>query len=198
LHERITAGSVTGLALASAGVVLVASAGARLDRGAVLVVAGVVSYAIYTVLLRRQGRPASVADTLRVIPADPVVLAGATALWGLVFLLPWQAWEIATGRAHLPVGGAAVTATLYLGIVASGGTLLLWTYGAAHTPASVSGALTAAIPALGYALAVLTGEQATWSKTTGGVLAIVGVLLATCSATRSPAEATSRTPTSSR
>jgi drug/metabolite transporter (DMT)-like permease len=198
LHERLTAGSVTGLALVSAGVVLVASAGARLDRGAVLVVAGVVGYAIYTVLLRRLGRPGSVADPVGVVAADPVVLAGATALWGLVFLLPWQAWEIATGRAHLPAGGAAVTATLYLGIVASGGTLLLWTYGAAYTPASVSGALTAAIPALGYALAVLTGEQATLSKTIGGILAILGVLLATYSATRSAAAATSLTPTSSR
>jgi drug/metabolite transporter (DMT)-like permease len=198
LRERLTAGSVTGLVLASAGVILVASAGARLDRGAVLVVAGVVGYAIYTVLLRRLGRPGSAADPVGVVAADPVVLAAATALWGLVFLLPWQAWEIATGSAHLPAGGAAVTATLYLGIVASGGTLLLWTYGAVHTPASVSGALTAAIPALGYALAVLTGEQATLSKTTGGILAIVGVLLATYSATRAAAAATSPTLTSPR
>jgi drug/metabolite transporter (DMT)-like permease len=189
LRERLRAGTTAGLVLATGGVVLVASGEARIDVGAVLVVAGVLGYAIYTVLLRRVGRRPSSPHTAAVdgtSAADPVMLAAATALWGLVFLLPWQGWEIATGRAHLPMGKTAVTATFYLGIVASGGTLLLWTYGAAQTPASVSGVLTAAIPALGYALAVLTGEQATPSKTAGGILALTGVLLATYKATRSP------------
>lgn len=44
---------------------------------------------------------------------------------GLVFLLPWQAWELATGRAALPTGAGAVAVALYLGLVASADTLLL-------------------------------------------------------------------------
>ena len=186
LRERVPAGARLGLVVATAGVVLVAAAGARFDGGAVLVVAGVLAYAVYTVLLRRLGSQpkAQVAGPSIVSAADPVVLAAATALWGLVFLIPWQLAEIAAGNAQLPVGTAAISATLYLGVVASGGTLLLWTYGASRTPASVSGILTAAIPALGYALAVLTGEQATWSKTAGGILAVTGVVLASYSASR--------------
>lgn len=125
------------------------------------------------------------------------MLAAATALWGLAFLLPWQGWEIVTGRAHLPSGIPAITATLYLGIVASGGTLLLWTFGAARTPAGVSGVMTAAIPVLGYALAVFTGEQPTASKTAGGILAVTGVLLAAYPATRSPSRRPQPAATSS-
>lgn len=200
LREQVAVGTLVGLVLATAGVVLVASAGARVDRGAVLVVAGVLAYAVYTVLLRRLGGGASfqAAGTNTVSTADPVVLAAGTAVWGLVLLVPWQAWELAAGRSQLPVGTAAISATLYLGVVASGGTLLLWTYGAGRTPASVSGVLTAAIPALGYALAVLTGEQPTWSKTVGGILAVAGVVLASYSATRPAASVTASAATTQR
>src|SRR5437588_467868 len=55
LGGRQSAGTVAGLVAATAGVALVASAGAHVDRGAALVVAGVLAYAIYTVLLRRLG-----------------------------------------------------------------------------------------------------------------------------------------------
>ena len=167
---------------------LVASASARLDRGAILVVAGVLAYAVYTVLLRSSGSSPDSHHTSHAAHAsthpvdssttgESVVLAAATAVWGLVFLLPWQVWEVADGRAELPAGAVAIAGSLYLGLVASAGTLLLWTYGAARTPASLSGALTAAIPALGYAFAVVTGEPASWTKTAGGVLAVAGVLL---------------------
>jgi drug/metabolite transporter (DMT)-like permease len=97
----------------------------------------------------------------------------------VLFLVPWLAEEIAIGHAQWPTTAAAGLQTLYLGVVASAGTLLLWSYGAAHTPPSTSGILTAGIPALGYAFAVLQGEPATWAKTLGGILAIFGVALAT-------------------
>jgi len=97
---------------------------------------------VYTVLLRSGSPPGSAGRSRAargsldpVEPAaasDAVVLSAATAVWGLAFLLPWQAWEVVAGRAALPVGAGAVAATLYLGLVASAGTLLLWTYGAAR------------------------------------------------------------------
>jgi drug/metabolite transporter (DMT)-like permease len=154
------------------------------------VVAGVIGYAGYTVLLRALGgRPA---DGIPTKVPDPVVLAAGTAVWGLVFLAPWQVWEIAAGRATLPADVSAGAAVLYLGVVASGGTLLLWTYGASRVPASIAGVLTGAIPALGYVFAVLSGEPATWAKTAGGALAVAGVLVATRAATR-PAASQQRT-----
>jgi drug/metabolite transporter (DMT)-like permease len=104
----------------------------------------------------------------------------------LAFLAPWQVWEIATGRAELPTGAPAVLAAGYLGVVGSGITLLLWTYGASRTPANVSGALTAAIPALGYGAAVLTGEQLMLTRVAGGALAVTGVVIATRAELRQP------------
>jgi drug/metabolite transporter (DMT)-like permease len=180
LRERPSVGTAAGLVTATVGVALVASAGARFDRGAVLVMAGVLAYAFYTVLLRRQDSRPPNPDLPPGAGSDAaaVVLAAGTALWGLIFLSPWLVWEIVSGQATLSIAPSTTAATIYLGVVASGGTLLLWTYGATHTPASVSGILTAAIPALGYTFAVLAGEHATWAKTAGGMLAIAGVLLA--------------------
>lgn len=169
-----------GLALATTGVVLVGASGARIDVGATVILLGVIGYAVYTVMLRHWGT----SEGSTVSSVDPVVLSAATALWGLVFLTPWQVWEIAAGRAALPTDAGAILAVLYLGVVASGLTLLLWTFGASHSPASLSGALTAAVPALGYAAAVLAGEQATWVKAAGGALAVTGVLVATAAQIR--------------
>lgn len=177
LGERPPPRVVVGLGVATVGVGLVASAGGRLDAGALLIMVGVVSYAAYTVALRHfAGRP-------RFTP-DPLAVAATSSLWGVLFLAPWLGWETITGQSRWPTSAAAVGATLYLGVVASGGTLLLWSYGAARIPASISGVLTAGIPAFGYAFAVLFGEPATWIQTTGGTLAVCGIVIATQASSR--------------
>lgn len=177
LSERPPIGSIAGLALATIGVVIAANTGAQIDIGALLIAAGSSAYAFYTVWLRRLEAPRPPQITR---PAtDPLVVAAATAVWGVVFLLPWQAWELAAGQARLVLSGSLVLSTLYLGLAASGATLLLWTYGARRVPATISGILTAAIPALGYGFALLVGEEPTWNKTLGGLLALFGVGLAT-------------------
>jgi drug/metabolite transporter (DMT)-like permease len=198
LHERPAVAGYAGLALATIGVVLVAAANTTLNWGAVWIVAGVLGYAVYTVLLRRVG--AAHPDGNRLVSSlnsstDPIVLAAATALWGLLLLLPWVLWEVFTGRSALPSSPDAISATLYLGVLASGGTLLLWTFGATRVPASVSGVLTAAIPALGYAFAVGAGEQPTWIRTAGGVLAVSGVLISSIAPARPSSTPPQGTPT---
>jgi len=166
LTERPGGVSAVGLLLSTAGVVLVAGGAIlRLDLGALLVLGGVFGYALYTVMLRARR------------DEDVLVLAAATCLWGLMFLLPWQLWEIVTGRASLHLDAALVTAILYLGVLASGGTLLLWTYGATRVPVTVAAVFLALIPAVGYAVAALTGEALDLGKTIGCVLALAGTLL---------------------
>src|SRR3954452_3587686 len=81
LRERQSGGTGAGLVAATAGVALVASAGARFDRGAALVVAGVLAYALYTVLLRRLGSRAPDSEAGAGSDSDAVVLATGTALW---------------------------------------------------------------------------------------------------------------------
>lgn len=87
---------------------------------------------------------------------------------------------VRVGGARLVLSAQTVLSTAYLGLLASGVTLLLWTYGARRTPATTSG-ITTAIPALGYRCAVVAGEAPTWNATVGGLLGVVGVGVAIAS-----------------
>jgi drug/metabolite transporter (DMT)-like permease len=182
LRERPEIGTVVGLALATVGVVVASNTGATFNIGALLIAAGAVAYAVYTVVLRQLEAPRP--ERLRRMTTDPVLIAAATAVWGLVFLLPWQIWELAVGQSRLVLSAPLIVSTLYLGLFASGATLLLWTYGARRMPAITSGILTAAIPALGYGFALIAGEEPTWNKTVGGLLALLGVGVAIVSSRR--------------
>jgi len=167
LHERLSRRLVAGLGLATVGVTLIAGQLAtEASPGAVLIAVGVLAYAAYTVLLRQQP------------DRDPTVLAAATCLWGLIFLLPWLAGEMLSGNARFDVDRQSIGALVYLGLAASALTLLLWTYGASRVPASTAGVFTAAIPAVGYLCAVVTGEASSWAKTVGSVLALLGAAIA--------------------
>ena len=171
LRERLTHVLLAGLALATVGVALVAGGvAAEATAGTGLIALGVLGYALYTVLLRREP------------DRDPVVLAAATCAWGVLFLLPWLAGETLTGSARLDLDGSSVAALVYLGLAASALTLLLWTYGAARVPASTAGVFTASIPAIGYVCAVIAGEPGSWAKTIGSALALLGATIAASAA----------------
>ncbi|MBU1587815.1 MAG: DMT family transporter [Actinobacteria bacterium] len=171
LRERLSARTVVGLVLATIGVGLVAASGFRFDLGVVLNIVALASYALYTVLLRR--------DAGRRESPDALVLATATALWGTVLMLPWLGFEVVTGSAAVPHDLRGILAIVILGVVVSAPTLVLFNYGAERLPAAISGVATAAIPALGYGFALLLGEGLDVVKAIGGAVALAGVLLAT-------------------
>lgn len=173
LGERLSPVLLAGLALATVGVALVAGGlAAEASAGAPLITLGVLAYALYTVLLRREP------------DRDPVVLAAATCSWGVAFLLPWLAGEALAGEARLEVDAGAVASLVYLGLAASALILLLWTYGAARVPASTAGVFTASIPAVGYLCAVGAGEPSSCAKTIGSALALLGAALAASARSR--------------
>ena len=97
-------------------------------------------------------------------------------------MLPWLGVELATGFARLPQGVGGIGGVLYLGLIVTAPTLVLFNYGAERLPAAVTGIAIAAIPAVGYALAVLLGEPLDPVKTFGGVISLIGVLVATLAA----------------
>lgn len=171
IRERLPVRTVVGLVLATLGVGLVAASGFQLDLGVLLNVLALASYAIYTVLLRRDGGKDGAPDAL--------VLATVTAIWGTALLLPWLGWELATGTFAAPTDLRGVLSIVVLGLVISAPTLVLYNYGAERVPAAISGVATAAIPALGYGFALLMGEQLDLVKAIGGAIALAGVLLAT-------------------
>lgn len=171
IRERLSGRTWVGLGLATAGVALVAASGFRVDLGVVLNIIALASYAIYTVLLRR--------DAGRADAPDALVLATATGVWGTALMLPWLAWEAVTGTLAVPSDARGLISILALALVVTAPTLVLFNYGAERLPAAVSGVATAAIPALGYAFALLMGEALDPIKAIGGAIALVGVLIAT-------------------
>lgn len=179
LKERPSLRTIIGLVLATAGVALVAAAGLSFDPGILLVAGGLASYALYTVLLKQ--------DSDRSGSSDPLVLATATAVWGTVLMLPWLLGEVLAGAARLPHGAPGILSLLFLGLVVSAPTLVLYNYGAERLPAAISGIATAGIPALGYAFAVVLGEAPVLIKVIGGVIALAGILVATLSSPRAKA-----------
>ena len=171
IRERLTVRTILGLVLATLGVALVAASGFRLDFGVLLNVVALASYAIYTVLLRR--------DAGRADAPDALVLATATGVWGTVLMLPWLGWEIATASAAIPTDARGLLSILALALLVTAPTLVLYNYGAERVPAAISGVATAAIPAIGYGFALLLGEPLDPVKAIGGGIALVGVLIAT-------------------
>ncbi|MBN9607060.1 MAG: EamA family transporter [Actinomycetales bacterium] len=176
LRERVSGRTVIGLVLATAGVAVAAASGLTIDAGFVLCVVAVASYAVYTVLLRR--------DAERPGAPDALTLATGTAIWGTVLMLPWLAVEGVLGAAHLPTGVGGWGALAFLGVVVTAPTMVLFNYGAERLPATVSGVLTAGIPALGYAMALLLGEAFDLVRALGGAIALVGIVVATSSSPR--------------
>jgi drug/metabolite transporter (DMT)-like permease len=182
LRERLGLRTIIGLILATAGVVIVAGAGLGFDPGVVLCLIGLTSYALYTVLLRLETVSAESAGRVAGPPArkrvDPIVLATATAIWGTAIMLPWLGFEVVSGTASVPTGWAGIGSLIFLGVVITAPTLVLFNYGAERLPAAVTGVMTAAIPALGYLFALLMGEPPNAITALGGGVALIGVLIA--------------------
>ncbi|GAA1960672.1 DMT family transporter [Agromyces allii] len=185
LRERLAVRTVVGLVLATVGVAIVAGSGLSLDVGVLLSLIGLASYALYTVLLRKElvtaplRRPGS--EQTATTDVDPLVLATATAVWGTAIMLPWLVLEAATGSASLPADAAGWGGLAFLGIVITAPTIVLFNYGAERLPAAITGILTAAIPALGYLFALLLGEPFDPVTALGGAVALVGVVIASAS-----------------
>lgn len=171
IHEKLSRRTWVGLALATVGVGLVAASGFRVDTGVLLNIVALAAYALYTVFLRQ--------DAGREDSPDAIVLATATGVWGTVIMLPWLGWEALTGTLAVPTDPRGLISIVVLALVVTAPTLVLFNYGAERLPAAISGVATAAIPALGYAFALLMGEPLDVVKAIGGAIALVGVMIAT-------------------
>jgi drug/metabolite transporter (DMT)-like permease len=173
LRERLSARTVAGLVLATAGVIVVGGAGLSIDVGLLLCLAGLVGYALYIVLLRR--RPPRV---------DAIVLGTATTVWGTVLMLPWLAVEAALGITRWPTDVPAIAGIAWEGLIVTAPTMILFNYAAERLPAAISGITIAGIPALGYAIALAFGDPWDPVKALGGAVAVAGIVLATVTVRR--------------
>jgi drug/metabolite transporter (DMT)-like permease len=170
LGERVGPRQWIGVALSFCGVFLIATRGApaslSFNPGDLMALVSMVMWAGYTVLLR-----------LRRDPLDIVELLVLVCGFGLVFMAPWLAWELAFNP-RLELNAVGFAAILYSAI----GSLLLayagWSYVVKRIGAVRAGITMHLMPAIGVVLsAIFLGEFPLWFHFAGIALILAGVSL---------------------
>jgi drug/metabolite transporter (DMT)-like permease len=175
LHEPMNGWQGIGLAIAFAGIVVIAVHGSlalllglQIGLGDLIALGAVVLFAGYTVLLKR---------AKFALPTLPllVILLGA----GSVSALPFSLWEIAHGEhEHLAMTGYLALA--YTSVIGGAFMYFLYNWSVGVLGASRAGMLiyTQMIFATFFAWLIL-GERIEWYHFAGGGLVIVGILFVT-------------------
>lgn len=183
LKESMTRWRALGIGLVTVGMVLVAlsstsdTAGSNPVLGDILIFCAGLSWAAYTI----QGRKL-VGDY------SALVMTTASTGAGLLFLLPFAGWELASGVVpHFTV--TSVVGILYLGLAASALTMFLWNVALHCLPASVAATYLNLVPVIGVVSGFIMGERPPALQIVGGALAILGVWLSS----RTSASATANT-----
>jgi drug/metabolite transporter (DMT)-like permease len=173
-HERPAPRQLAGIALSLAGVVTIVTRGApaavlstSFARGDLWVLAAVLSWAAYTILLAR--RPAGIA---------PLALLAALVAVGVLWIAPFYALELARG-ARLTLDAVSAGAILYVALFASIAAYALWNAGVAALGANRAGVFLHLMPAFGSLLAAaVLGESFRPFHAAGIALILAGVTLA--------------------
>lgn len=172
LKERITWKRLAALFVSTLGVIAVidprqASLSSDLFLGNLSLVAAALTWALYSVLVRKTARQ------LALLPATMVYFLG-----GLVISLPAAAWESSQsvwGAFTLPVA----LGVLYLGAVSTALAMYLWNKAFATLEAGVASLTFFAQPVVGASLgALFLKEQLTWLFGIGALLISSGLWMA--------------------
>jgi drug/metabolite transporter (DMT)-like permease len=173
LGERLGALQLAGVAISLAGVATIATQGnpaglasLSFNIGDLLALASMVMFAGYTVLLR-----------VRRFSLDIVELLTAVCGLGLLFMLPWVAWELATG-ATLRLNAAGASAILYSAVCSQLLAYLGWSHVVLRIGSGLAGVTLHLMPAMGVALSALfLREFPEWFHFLGIALILIGVAL---------------------
>jgi len=114
-----------------------------LSSGGLFIIGAVVSWAVYSILLRRFSIPLS----------GPTLLAVLSAI-GLALCIPFCVWELLHGERILWSPGTAA-AVIYVGIFPSVIATIFWNAAVAQVGAGTSGVFTNLIPIFSVILAVI-------------------------------------------
>ncbi|WP_455384643.1 DMT family transporter [Acidihalobacter prosperus] len=175
LGNRMLLRQALGVLVSAAGVLLVLSHGnfatiADLGRhtGSLWVLAGVFSWALYSVLLRRL--PQGIGGR---------GLFSATVIVGVVVLLPFYLGETFVQHRPVHVNTTLLLTVAYVAVFASVLAYLFWNRAVAMVGAEQSGVFIHLMPAFGLILsALLLGEQITAADLFGLALILCGLVVA--------------------
>ncbi len=163
-----------GIALSLTGVLTIVARGdprtllgLAFNRGDAWVLAAVLAWAVYTVLLAR--RPSGL---------HPLALLTVLVAIGLAWLAPFYAVEAWQG-ARMPWDGRTLATLGYVGVMASVVAYMSWNQGVAELGADRSGAFLHLLPAFAAVLAaLLLGESFHAYHAAGIALVLIGVRVA--------------------
>ncbi len=171
-RDTITRVQALGVAVSLAGVLSVLTGGdlsvlatLTLNRGDLIVIAGMVFWAVYTVLLRT--RPAE-------LPG--LALLACCGVVGLVLLAPLAAAELLLWGGRVEFTPASVAAMLYVGTFPSFVGYVFWNRAVAEVGSNVAGIFIHLMPAFGSLLAwIFLGERLHAFHLAGIALILAGV-----------------------
>ncbi|MGH2471790.1 MAG: DMT family transporter [Candidatus Limnocylindria bacterium] len=173
--ERVTATKIAGFALASIGAALVIAAGqtagevsSRRFLGDVLMLAGAICWAIYTVL-----------GTITLRTRSPIEVTALAIPIGALLLLPFGFLE--EGYRDLPTWSVGVWLdALYLALVVTVGSFTLFYWVVRRVGAGIASMSSYFVPVLTLAMAVVfLGDRPQPLQLVGGLVILAGVRLAT-------------------
>jgi drug/metabolite transporter (DMT)-like permease len=172
LGEKATARGVTALIISSLGVVAVidprtAELSPSLFWGNLSLLAAALTWALYSVLVRKVTRETDV------VTSTAIMLAG-----GIPSSLLLGAFEIRSqGIGEITLG--IMGGILFLGIVSTAVAMFLWNYAFAKLPAAIASLTFFAQPVVGTILgALFLGEKITHLFLFGGLLIAMGLVIA--------------------
>ena len=179
--DRINLTEVAGVAVSIVGVVIIvargnfdALAGLGVNIGDAIVLAAVLLWAVYTVLLRRWR-----------IQLPPMVFLFTTMVLSLPLPIATTAIEYALGAPAPSPDTIGLLTIVYLGLFPSIGAYACWNFGVSRAGAARATLFQYLIPVFAAVLAVLLlGEEVRLFHVAGAVLIIGGLLLATRARTR--------------
>ncbi|MCU0983711.1 MAG: DMT family transporter [Acetobacteraceae bacterium] len=178
-REKPARVQLAGLALSLAGVTVIVArgdaatlAGFRINSGDVLMLAAVIAWGLYTVLLRRV--PAGLRASL-----GPMGLLGATIVFGLPVIGLCRVLELQLGGLAMPTDATSLALIAYTALFASIASYLCWNGGVALIGPASAGPYLHLMPPFSAALAVpLLGEAVRPFHAVGLLLIVAGVALA--------------------
>ncbi len=174
--ERTSARTVAGLAVAMAGVVVVAttSSGTTSAEGVALALLATAAPAAGTVVMRRLGSSVDLLITTSV----QFLLGGAVLLAVSALVEPW---------AGLSWSAAAVVGLLVLGVLGTGVAYVVWFWLLGRTSLLQLGTALFLVPVVGVVAGILTGDRPAPVELAGIVAVLLGIGVVSLRGSSSPA-----------
>lgn len=174
-HQRVGLGEMAGVAISLVGVLAILCKGHpaslaafRFNLGDLIVLASMVLWALYTLMLK--WRPAGIA---------PIAFLCVCGGLGVIAMTPVYLWDVARGSSiswSWPVAGAL----LYVGIFPSFIGYIFWNKGVEQVGPNVSGLFVHLMPVFGSVLSWLfLDERLAWYHLAGIALILSGIFLTT-------------------